>query len=61
MAGDAGIMSVRKGDGMPELDAIGEAVTGGMLGRAVEPRTGGLDGSGHEQNCLNCGCALVGD
>jgi hypothetical protein len=46
---------------MPELDAIGEAVTGGMLGRAVEPRTGGLDGSGHEQNCLNCGCALVGD
>ena len=46
---------------MPEVDAVGEAVTGGMLGRAVEPRTGGPVGSGHQQNCLNCGCALVGD
>ena len=46
---------------MPELDAIGDAVTGGMLGRAVEPRNGGLAGSDREHNCLNCGCELNGD
>lgn len=46
---------------MPELDAVGEAVTGGMLGRAFEPRTGERGGPEHGQNCLNCGCALVGD
>lgn len=46
---------------MPELDAVGEAVTGGMLGRAVEPGTGEADGQEHGHTCRNCGCALVGD
>lgn len=48
---------------MGELDAIGEAVTGGMAGRAVEPKAGevGADGHTHEQSCLNCDTALQGD
>src|SRR5881275_2853768 len=47
---------------MGEFEAIGDAVTGGLLGRAVEPRSGkaGADGYTHEKNCLNCGTALVG-
>jgi hypothetical protein len=46
---------------MGEFDAIGDAVTGGMLASAVEPRTGEVkDGHTHEKNCLNCGAALVG-
>lgn len=48
---------------MSEIDGIGEAVTGAMLARAVEPQAGeaGADGHTHEKNCLNCGCKLVGD
>ena len=46
---------------MGEFEAIGDAVTGGVVGRAVEPATGEGDGRTHEKNCLNCGCALVGD
>jgi hypothetical protein len=46
---------------MGEFEAIGDAVTGGIVGRAVEPRTGEGDGHTHERNCLNCGCALAGD
>ena len=47
---------------MPDLEAVGDAVTGGMLGRTAEPRTGEVDGDHtHERNCLNCGCALTGD
>jgi len=47
---------------MPDLEAIGEAVTGGMVARAVEPKAGEAgDGHTHEKNCLNCGCALTGD
>ena len=46
---------------MGEFEAIGDAVTGGVVGRAVEPATGESDGRTHEKNCLNCGCALVGD
>jgi len=48
---------------MGELEGIGEAVTGGLLARAVEPNAGeiGPDGHTHEKNCLNCGCKLVGD
>jgi len=48
---------------MGELEGIGEAVTGGLLARAVEPGAGeaGTDGHTHEKNCLNCGCKLVGD
>lgn len=46
---------------MPELDAVGEAVTGTMASRAVEPKAGeALDGQTHESDCLNCGCALIG-
>ena len=48
---------------MGEFEAVGEAVTGGLLGRAVEPKAGepGSDGHTHERNCLNCGMLLVGD
>jgi hypothetical protein len=47
---------------MGEFEAIGDAVTGGLLARAVEPGAGepGADGHTHEQNCLNCGTPLVG-
>ena len=47
---------------MNTIEPLGDVVTGGALGRAVEPRTG-FDGSGHttEQNCLNCGTTLIGD
>ena len=46
---------------MGEFDAIGDAVTGGMLAGAVEPRTGVTqDGRTHEANCLNCGSPLTG-
>jgi len=46
---------------MGEFEAVGDAVTGGMFGRAVEPRSGEPDGRTHETNCLNCGCDLVGE
>lgn len=48
---------------MSELEAIGEAVTGGVIGRAIEPKAGepGADGHTDEQSCLNCGSVLVGD
>ena len=47
---------------MSDLEAIGDAVTGGVVGRAVEPRAGEAT-AGHtaERNCLNCGCTLAGD
>jgi hypothetical protein len=46
---------------MGDFDAIGDAVTGGMLARAVEPAAGEADaGHTHEKACLNCGTALVG-
>ena len=47
---------------MGEFEAIGDAVTGGLLARAVEPGAGevGADGHTHEKNCLNCGTKLVG-
>ena len=47
---------------MPDLEAIGDAATGAVLARAVEPRTGeAADGHTHENNCLNCGTELTGD
>jgi hypothetical protein len=47
---------------MPDLEAIGDAATGAVLGRAVEPRTGAAaDGYTHDRKCLNCGAELVGD
>lgn len=47
---------------MGEFDALGTAVTGGMLARAVEPAAGeaSADGRTHERNCLNCGAPLTG-
>lgn len=41
------------------IEGVGEAVTGGMLARAVEPEAG-EDGHTHESACLNCGTALAG-
>jgi hypothetical protein len=41
------------------IEGVGEAVTGGLLARAVEPAAGEQDA--HEPgNCLNCGAALEG-
>lgn len=45
---------------MGEIEAVADAVTGGMLGRAVEPRAGEDDGHTHERYCLNCGTELSG-
>jgi hypothetical protein len=43
------------------LEAIGDAVTGGVIGRAVEPKAGEApEGHTHEANCLNCGAPLDG-
>jgi hypothetical protein len=41
------------------VEGVGEAVTGGMLARSVEPEAGegGHEGPG---NCLNCGATLTG-
>ncbi len=47
---------------MPDYEAIVDAVTGGVVARAVEPQTGeAANGHTHERNCLNCGTELVGD
>ena len=44
-----------------EFEAIGDAITGGVVGRAVEPKAGeGTDGHTHETKCLNCGTELMG-
>ena len=47
---------------MGEFEAVGDAVTGALLGRAVEPGAGERHDRGHfnESACLNCGTALVG-
>ena len=45
---------------MQGMEGIGEAVTGGLAARAVEPKAGEA-GHTHETACLNCGTALVGD
>lgn len=43
------------------LEAVGDAVTGGVLARAVEPGAGEVtDGHSHETSCLNCGAKLSG-
>jgi len=48
---------------MGELEAVGDAVTGGVLGRSVEPKAGeaGADGHTRETHCLNCGTPLAGE
>ena len=42
------------------LEGVADAITGGVLGRAVEPTAGEAAGHTHEANCLNCGAALAG-
>src|SRR6266542_3913661 len=44
---------------MGNLEALGDAVTGGVLSRALEP-TAGESGHTDETNCLNCGAPLTG-
>lgn len=39
---------------------MADAITGGVLARAVEPRAGEGAGHTHEHACLNCGTALNG-
>jgi hypothetical protein len=48
---------------MGEFEAVGDAVTGSLLGRAVEPKAGEVsaDGHTHETSCLNCGAPLAGE
>jgi Protein of unknown function (DUF3667) len=44
------------------FEAVGDAITGGIVGRAVEPTAGeAADGHTHESKCLNCGTALTGE
>src|SRR6476646_12169984 len=46
---------------MAGIEAVGDAVTGGLLARALEPQAGEADtGHTHEKNCLNCGARLTG-
>ncbi|HEX9931427.1 MAG TPA: DUF3667 domain-containing protein, partial [Allosphingosinicella sp.] len=47
---------------MSGIEGVGEAVTGGMIARAVEPGAGEAAGDqGHHSGaCLNCGTRLVG-
>ena len=45
---------------MDGIEAVGDAVTGGLLARAVEPQAGEADGHTHEKSCLNCGTPLAG-
>src|SRR6478672_6120190 len=61
MRGEARIISLR-GLRMDGLEAVGDAVTGGLLARSVEPQAGeaGADGHTHEKSCLNCGTKLIG-
>lgn len=41
------------------IEGVGDAVTGGVIARAVEPKTGKA-GDAHDAACLNCGTPLVG-
>ncbi|HET7708002.1 MAG TPA: DUF3667 domain-containing protein [Sphingomicrobium sp.] len=45
---------------MPESGAVGDAITGGLAARAVEPVAAEAEGHTHEKNCLNCGASLAG-
>src|SRR4051794_1916303 len=54
-------MSYETGVRMGEFEALGDAVTGSVLGRATEPRAGEASGGDtHESHCLNCGAELAG-
>ncbi len=46
---------------MGEMDAAGDIVTGGLLGRAVEPHAGHGEAQAHGHGtCANCGTPLIG-
>jgi hypothetical protein len=46
---------------MSGIEGVGEAVTGGLIARAVEPQAGEARHEGEAGgNCLNCGAALAG-
>ncbi len=46
---------------MSNFEALGDAITGGVMGRAVEPKAGeSADGHTDETRCLNCGADLTG-
>jgi hypothetical protein len=45
---------------MAEVEAFGDAITGGILARAIEPGAGEREGHSEEANCLNCGAPLLG-
>jgi len=46
---------------MSDIQAIGDAITGSVIGRAVEPKAGeGAGGHTGEHHCLNCGAELSG-
>ena len=47
MSAQARLMSPRRGLRMGEIEAVGDAVTGGLLGRAVEPQAGEGRGRPH--------------
>jgi hypothetical protein len=42
------------------VEGVGEAVTGGMIARAVEPEAGEASGHEAEGPCRNCGAELTG-
>ena len=46
---------------MRDIEALGQALTAGMIGQAIEPATGQRAGHSTEIACLNCGTPLVGD
>ncbi|MBA3512347.1 DUF3667 domain-containing protein [Sphingomonas sp.] len=47
---------------MTDLESSGDAATGAVVARAVEPGAGEVDdGHTHESHCLNCDAELVGD
>ena len=46
---------------MTGIEAAADAVTGGLIGRAVEPAAGEAHRGAHDARCLNCGTALIGE
>src|SRR5690349_11551457 len=46
---------------MPDLEAIGDVATGGLIAGAVDRAGRERNGHTHERNCLNCGTELEGE
>src|SRR3546814_19142184 len=55
-------MARGQGSNMVEgIEGVGDAVTGGVIARAVEPKAGeSPEAEEHPETCLNCGAELVG-